>query len=338
MKRRELLIMMGGAGVAACTAKTGVSSGGTSMLTPERSWTSAASMSRPKQEIYPGLHLGEIWLTGGFVSKDGKIIGPTNETVIYNPVSDSWRDGPGIPEPRHHPHLQSHRGKLYAIGGFQAASAEDGWVMQKGGWRLDEDGWNIIPDAPDFIGEAVTASMMSGLHVVGGRKPKAGANGKWSDHADTGHHFVLDGESWETAAPLPTPRNSATAEVIDGYLHVVGGRTVGGGNSDLHEVYNPELDRWSVRAPMPQGQGGLASGVIDGKLYAFGGEYFADGGGVYPQTWVYNPKRDRWEEGPAMLTPRHGLGGVTLDNKIYAIGGATQPSGNGTSALVEVLA
>ena len=340
MKRRDMLLMMGGAGLAACAgiepdAKRAVDV--TTDIGPV--WSTGAEMSRPKQEIYPGLHLGEIWLTGGFVSKDGSIIGPTNETVIYNAVENAWREGAGIPEPRHHPHLQSHRGKLYAIGGFQAASAADGWMMQKGGWRLDDDGWNIIPDAPDFIGEAVTASMMSGLHVVGGRKPKGSANGKWSDHADTGHHFILNGESWETAAPLPTPRNSATAEVIDGYLHVVGGRTVSGGNSDAHEVYNPELDRWSVRAPMPQGQGGLASGVIDGKLYAFGGEFFNDdGGGVYPDSWVYDPKRDRWAEGPAMKTPRHGLGGVTLDNRIYAIGGATRPSGNGTTGLVEILA
>lgn len=336
MKRREMLLLTGSAGLVACTGQTGVTPP-SGIVPPAVEWVPGVGMARDKQEIYPALHGGEIWLTGGFYAANGEMIGATNETVIFSPLLNEWRLGPGIPNPRHHPHLQSHRGKLYAIGGFEVRAVDQQWVMQKGGWRLDEDGWNIIPEAPSFIGEAVTASMMSGLHVVSGRKPKAEANGTWADHVDTDHHFVFDGERWETAAPIPTARNSATAEVIEDMLHVVGGRTVGGGNSTAHEAYNPNLDRWSERAPLPQGQAGLASGVIDGQLYAFGGEYFENGGGVYPQTWIYNPKRDRWEDGPPMRTPRHGLGGVTLDNKIYAIGGATQRGGNGTTGIVEIL-
>ena len=257
--------------------------------------------------------------------------------MIYNPDSDSWREGPGIPTPRHHPHLQSHDGKLYAIGGFEAVAADAQWEMQKSGWRLDEDGWNVLPDAPSPIGEAVTASLPTGLHVVGGRTPGGSSNRIWTDQQDVGHHFIWTGKSWQTAAPLPNPRNSATAEVIDGLLHVVGGRTVAGGNSTAHDVYSPDADRWFMRRPMPQGQGGLASGVINGKLYAFGGEYFDNGGGVYPNTWVYDPEADSWEAGPDMLSPRHGLGGVTLNNKIYAVGGALKRGGNETSAAVEIL-
>ncbi|MAT34945.1 MAG: galactose oxidase [Ponticaulis sp.] len=335
MDRRNVLSLLGYTAIAACASSTGV-------LPPpgmgrDPVWRRASPMPRPKQEIYPALHEGEIWLTGGFVAKNGSIIGPTNETVVYDPVTDRWRDGPGIPTPRHHPHLQSHDGKLYAIGGFEAAAADKMWVMQKGGWRLDEDGWNIIPDAPEHLGEAVTASLSDGLHIAGGRKPGGSANGTWNDQADTGHHFVLSGETWSRAAPLPTPRNSATAEVIGELWHVVGGRTVSGGNSAVHEAYSLADDKWVTLAPMPKGQGGLASGVIDGKLYAFGGEYFDNGGGVYPETWVYDPASDSWSAGPDMMSPRHGLGGVTVGNRIFAIGGATERGGSNTSASVEVL-
>ncbi|MAK60571.1 MAG: galactose oxidase [Ponticaulis sp.] len=332
MNRREWLLMMGSTALAACTARTGLSDTGTPL-----DWSVVASLPRPKQEIYPALHNGEIWLSGGFVAENGAIIGPTNETVIYNPETDSWRDGPGIPTPRHHPHLHSHEGKLYALGGFEAVAADAQWEMQKTGWRLDEDGWNVIPAAPGPIGEAVTASLSTGLHVVGGRSPRGAANRVWTDHTDTGQHFVFANGAWDSAAPLPTPRNSATAEVIDGNLHVVGGRTVEGGNSTSHDVYSPQSDRWFMRRPLPQGQGGLASGVIDGKLYAFGGEFFDNGGGVYPQCWVYDPEADSWEAGPDMRSPRHGLGGITLNNRIYAIGGALKRGGSETSAAVEVL-
>lgn len=331
MNRRELLIGAGGVLIAGC-AETGLPISGTPVL-----WSAGPSLQRPKQEIYPALHEGDIWLSGGFVSENGRIIGPTNETVVLDPGTGIWREGPGIPDPRHHPHLQSHAGKLYAFGGFEPASADAMWVMQAGGWRLDADGWNIIPEAPALIGEAVTASLADGLHVAGGRTPAGASNAVWTDHADTGHHFVFDGASWSEAAPMPTPRNSATAEVIDDLWHVVAGRTVHGGNTGAHEAYSLAEDRWITLAPMPQGQGGLASGVIDGKLYTFGGEYFDNGGGVFPQTWLYDPARDAWETGPDMISPRHGLGGITFNNRIYAIGGALQRGGADTSALVEVL-
>jgi N-acetylneuraminic acid mutarotase len=124
--------------------------------------------------------------------------------------------------------------------------------------------------------------------------------------------------------------------VIDGHLHIVGGRQVGGGNLAHHTVYDYREDRWRDAAPMPQAQGGLAAAALNGKLYAFGGEFFDNGGGVYPECWAYDPASDSWTTLPDMPSPRHGLGAVTLGDKIYVIGGALQASGVDTSALVEV--
>ena len=339
MNRRDMLLMTGCALLSACKTTSPGNVTGTEGPTNAGfpAWSGGPSLQRPKQEIYPALHNGEIWLSGGFVARGGKIIGPTNETVVLNAETGIWRDGPAMITPRHHPHLQSHDGKLYAFAGYEATGADAMWTMQKSGWRLDSDGWNDIPDLPARAGEAVTASFGGGLRLVGGRKPKGDSNKTWEDHTDTGQHFVLINGKWEKSAPLPTPRNSATSEVIGDFWHVVGGRTVAGGNSVAHEAYDAGSDKWVSRAPLPLGQGGLASGIIDGKLYAFGGEYFNDGGGVYTNTWVYTPEADLWGGGPPMKTPRHGLGGVTLNNRIYAIGGATQRGGNDTSAVVEIL-
>jgi hypothetical protein len=92
---------------------------------------------------------------------------------------------------------------------------------------------------------------------------------------------------------LPTARNSAASVVIGDNWHIVGGRTVSGGNTPAHDVYDANEDRWRPAAPMPQGQGGLAAAALGGKLYAFGGEYFDNGGGVYPESWAYEPTTDR---------------------------------------------
>lgn len=328
------------AGLAAsCRAAEGAGPAGDGRDT--LAWRDGPPLPEPVQEIYPALHRDAIWLAGGFIAQAGRITGPTAACHRLEKGADAWRSGPSLPRPRHHPHLRSHGGRLYALAGFEATGPGAAWVMQAGGWRLDEVGgdWIAAPTLPAPMGEAVTASLGEGLHIATGRTPRGAANANWNDHVDSGQHFVLTGPdtAWQTAAPCPTPRNSATAEIIDGLWHVVGGRTVDGGNTTAHEVYDPREDRWRRAAPLPQGQGGLASGVLAGKLYAFGGEFFEGEGGVYADCWAYDPARDSWTEAPAMTTPRHGLGGISWQGGIWAIGGAGERGGNATSATVEIL-
>lgn len=204
---------------------------------------------------------------------------------------------------------------------------------------LNVSNWADTPSLPAPCAEAVVGVLGDrALHLAGGRTPKGEANANWNDHIDTDHHFVLTslGGQWETAAPCLTKRNSAAGDVINGNLHVVGGRTVGGGNVATHEVYDHAEDRWRTAAPMPQAQGGLAAAAVNGKLYAFGGEYFDNGGGVYKEAWAYDPATDAWSALPDMPNPRHGLGAVALDGKIYVIGGALQASGVDTSNIVDI--
>ncbi|MEM8987093.1 MAG: kelch repeat-containing protein [Pseudomonadota bacterium] len=341
MNRRSLLAAGGATAVSACLSNSPSKGDREIGMVEETSntleWRSAPSLSRPVQEIYPAMHGGEIWLSGGLVAEAGRITGPTVETHIFNRQSNAWRPGPALPTPRHHPHLQSHQGVLFCIGGFEVMAADAVWIMQNGGWKLTSNGWEPLTPAPSPIGEAVTASIGEGLHVCGGRQPKGEVNRDTADHTDVGAHHVLIADVWETAAPLPTPRNSATAEMINADWRVVGGRTVANGNSTAHEVYDSQEDRWRSAAPLPASRSGLASGVLDGRLYVFGGESLVGERDVFGDCWVYDPASDTWEEGPRMMTPRHGLGGVVLGDGLYAIGGAERPSGEATSNAVEVL-
>lgn len=336
MNRRSVLAGLGALPIAACGEHT------QRAADKEMNWEWKCLETKPLplavQEIYPTFHNEEIWQSGGFVAENGRITGPTDRTFIFNFEDFAWREGPKLPVARHHPHLQSHEGQLYALAGFETMGPEAVWVMQRTGWVLGSNGWDAAPELPAPMGEAVTASLSSGLHICGGRTPNGEANAAWTDHGDTGQHYVLDRGQWKTAAPLPTPRNSATAEVYEGRMHVIGGRFVGGGNSMAHEVYDPKLDRWETLAPLPQGQGGLASGVTAGVICAFGGEFFEGEGGVYAETWLYAPETDTWSEGLPMRTPRHGLGGVSAFGGVYAIGGALKRGGEETSAVVEALA
>lgn len=346
MTRRAAVSGLGaGFLTAACTA--GRPPEDASTASPPRGWSVGDSLPFPVQEIYPCLHDGAIHLAGGFVAAEGQITGPTDAHILWIP-NLGWRPGPGLPAARHHLQLVSWQGRLWALGGFESPSPEAMWTMQSSGWVLDGPGWVIDGPAGEWTpflnlpipcAEAVVlAGAMGLLHLAGGRSPAGAANAGWQDHADQTHHFVLDHPTgqWREAAPCLTARNSAAGAVIDGRLHIVGGRSVAGGNTAAHEVYDPAEDRWRAAAPMPQAQGGLAAAEAGGKLYAFGGEYFNDGGGVYPEAWAYDPSADIWVAIDPMPHPRHGLGAVTLDGAVYVIGGALKASGVETSALVEI--
>lgn len=333
LSRRSALLMTF-AGAAACAARPAAWS---DTAPAPSGWRSGPSLPFPVQEIYPCLHDGRIYLAGGFIAEHGSITGPTDAHHAFDPSTGRWTPRAPLPVPRHHPQLVSYRGHLFSIGGFEAR--ENGaWQMQGDMWLYDQAGdrWQWAPDLPAPNAESTAGVIGRNLHVVGGRQPRDGRNLDWDDHGDTGAHWVFDGTGWSELAPMPTARNSAAGGVIDGRLHIVGGRSVAGGNTPVHEVYDPGTDRWERVAPMPKGQGGLAAAVVDGRLYAFGGEYFTGGGGVFPDAWAYDPASDRWRALPDMPRPRHGLGAVAIDSDIYLIGGALQASGTDTSAAVDI--
>lgn len=337
LNRRALLATGASALTFACSARVSALSEPDATI---GTWQEGPALPYAAQEIYPALHAGQIHLAGGFIAETGSISGVTDRHIALDLASGTWADLTPLPVARHHPNLISFDGKLLSLGGFEAHSENAVWVMQSGVWAFDEMGWQDGPNLPQPNGESVTGVLVDQLHVCGGRNPRGSSNATWNDHTDIGDHFVLAdlNSAWEPAAPLPTARNSAAAAVLRGNWHVVGGRTVAGGNTAVHEVYDPAEDRWRTAAPMPQGQGGLAAAALGGKLYAFGGEYFNNGGGVYPECWQYDPDADSWGAVADMPHPRHGLGAVAVSDAIYVIGGALQAGGNQTSALVEIFA
>ena len=52
--------------------------------------------------------------------------------------------------------------------------------------------------------------------------------------------------SWGPAAPLSTARDHAGVYVVDGKVHVIGGRTgEATANVGLHDIYDPAADKWT---------------------------------------------------------------------------------------------
>lgn len=96
---------------------------------------------------------------------------------------------------------------------------------------------------------------------------------------------------WSQRAGIPTARSRAAGSHIDGRLFVVGGET-SDGDSDVMEMYNPDLDVWQSLPPRPVAVRSAASATLGGRLYVAGG---CAGEAAINNVDRYDPQNKTWE-------------------------------------------
>lgn len=337
MQRRDTLRLAAAAATAA-TFRSPWAQG----ATPR--WTTAAPPTLARQEIYPEVLDGRIYVAGGLLTPN---TGYSAHFEAYEPGADRWQRLATLPEARHHIALAAAGGLIHAVGGFSGGFPN--WRAQATTHVYDPatDRWREGVPLPYASAEGVFAGIGGRLYLVGGRVREHEAARHFNEHADTALGLAFDPARgrWSQIAPAPTARNSAAAAVIEGRLFVVGGRqalkqadgSLRQVNLAQLEVYDPATDRWTTRAPMPLAQGGLAAAAHGGRLYVFGGEQWVPERKVFAEAWAYDPARDRWSALPPLPTARHGLGAATLGDRIHVFGGGTRVGGEQASAVHEVL-
>jgi len=122
---------------------------------------------------------------------------------------------------------------------------------------------------------------------------------------------------WSQRAGIPTARSRAAGSQIDGRLFVVGGET-SDGDSDVMEMYNPDLDVWQSLPPRPVAVRSAAAATLGGRLYVAGG---CAGEVAINNVDRYDPQNQIWETVASLPEARCGLALVALDDRIYAVGG-----------------
>lgn len=307
-------------------------------------WSKAAPAGVARQELYPAVLDGRIYVAGGLLSPN---TGYSAHFEAYDPQQDRWTRLATLPQARHHIALAADGGVIYGVGGFSGGFPR--WQAQADVFVYDPAGdrWRTGVPLPAPRAEGVVAAVSGKIHVIGGRVRASAQASHFNDHDDTTLHEMFDPATgrWSRAAAAPTARNSAASAVIDGKIYVVGGRqAIRQADGSLRqvnvatlEVFDPATGEWATRAPMPQAQGGLAAAAHAGRLFVFGGEQWVPKQKVFSESWVYDPAADRWSALPALPTPRHGLGAATVGNRIHVMGGGLAVGGNATTALHEVL-
>ncbi|WP_326536735.1 Kelch repeat-containing protein [Pseudorhodoferax sp.] len=311
---------------------------------PPPSWSTAAAAGVARQELYPEVLDGRIYVAGGLLSPN---TGYSAHFESYDPAADRWTRLATLPQARHHIALAAQGGLIYGVGGFSGGFPN--WQAQADVYVYDPatDRWRSSVPLPEPRAEGVVAVAQERLYVVGGRVRASAAASHFNAHTDTARVEVFDPRTarWERLADAPSARNSAASAVIDGKLYVVGGRqalpqpdgSLRQVNLATLEVFDPASGAWTTRAPLPQAQGGLAAAAHRGKLYVFGGEQWTPAQKVFADSWVYDPAADRWAPVPPLPTARHGLGAATLGDRIHVFGGGLQVGGNAATNVHEVL-
>ncbi len=179
------------------------------------------------------------------------------------------------------------------------------------------------------------------MYVIGGASTLPGST---AVHPARPHYSVGAVEeydpaanTWRARAPIPTPRNHATAGVVNGKIYVIGGRvggafvSSGSSNVGIVEEYDPATDAWGPpRARMPSARSAMSSGTWGGKIYVTGGE-----GQDYVTMFTfrsleaYDPASNTWATLPSMPVSRHGLAGAVVGNRLHMVSGDVQSAGTG---------
>jgi N-acetylneuraminic acid mutarotase len=210
-------------------------------------------------------------------------------------------------------------GKIYAIGGIML-TYQDSLRTESKEVGINEEydpatnTWTLKKSMPEPLSDFATAAYEGKIYCIGGGVSRFFnfSTGRWDTKLTQGINAVYDPatDTWEMKTPMPTPKSSAQAYVVNGQIYVVGGFP----NGNLNEVYDPIADTWTIKASSIDSIGSLT--VVDNKIYCIGSDY----------KWrIYDPATDSWSVGsgglPDFLTGAYVVAttGVTSPRRIYVL-------------------
>ena len=266
---------------------------------------------------------GKLYVFGGFYKQ-----GPPQATVqsdAYHLQSDTWTPLAPLPEQLTHAGQATDGTFIYLAGGF--VGDHPGGSSKKL-WKYDVDGnsWSEGPPMPEERGGGALVFLNNSLHYFGGAvRPPGGDYEK-----DYGDHWVLQLDDptgkWNTAAPLPNPRNHMGGCAVEGKIYAVGGQHLGdekAGNQKTMQVYDPGTDSWTNLAELPVAKGHVTANVLE-----WNGRIIVVSGVTHRKTKLasvdeYDPKTNAWSALTPLSKPRQSPVAGIIGDKLIVSGGST---------------
>lgn len=194
--------------------------------------------------------------------------------------------------------------------------------------RLDGSGvWEELPIEEPLQGLALVAHR-GALYRVGGLDARNAAGDAEDLHSvGTFARYDPGTRTWTNLPPLPEPRSSHNAVMMDGTLYVIGGWTLTGPKGGAwrsgalaFDLESPGAG-WKQLPEPPHKRRALAVSHVDGQIVALCG--MNDSGEPTSSVDYFDPQGKKWTAGPSFPgTPFEGFGlsAWNLDGKLYAGG------------------
>lgn len=219
--------------------------------------------------------------------------------------------------------------RLYVYGGY-AGSPHHYSIEQQSGdfvavnWKTPAT-WEALPSGEKLQGFAMVNAggklyRMGGLTI---RNRKEEDQDLWSI-ADV-MIFDPDTNEWSAGPPLPEPRSSFEAAVIDDVIYIAGGWRLHGDSDDsewLTSFYaldiKAEQTRWKRLPETPFERRAVSLGAQGGKVYVIGG--MKSIGETTTDVACFDPATNTWSEGPTLPgKPLNGFGSAAcvVDGRLH---------------------
>jgi len=215
-------------------------------------------------------------------------------------------------------------GTLYLLGGFHGETHSYSRGDQSGDLLavdLKTHTWRKIGKTDPAQSVALVAYEGS-LIRTGGMEAR-NASGEPADlHSlATVERFTPSDGAQTLLPPLPQPRSSHDAVVLDHHLYVVGGWRMAGAEAPQWQKTMARLDLRNPGAgwqelPVPFERRALAIAAVSGRIVALGGMDSADT--LSSRVDVFDPASGQWQRGPDLPNAGFGVAATAVGDTIYA--------------------
>ena len=213
------------------------------------SWTTKTSMSIAKGGLSASVVDGKIYLIGGFTQSPDGFRQTSNETLVYDPIADSWTTKTPIPTAALDYATAVVDNKIYVISGTSKAYS-DNLINLNQIYDPKTDTWSQgtpIPYPVQQAGAGATVGIAAPktIYVMGGFT---------SFYWPTNHTQVYhpENDTWSYGADMPTPLYDLGVAVVNDHLYAIGGipgylQSVRDHNNQYTPIgYIPEFPSWII--------------------------------------------------------------------------------------------
>jgi len=211
-------------------------------------WTTKTSMPTPKAGLSASAVDGKIYLIGGFTQSANGTRQTSKETLVYDPIADSWTTKTPIPTATLDYATAVVDDKIYVISGTSRAYS-DSLINLTQIYDPKTDTWSQGTPIPYAIQQAAAGATTGfaapkTIYVMGGF-----TSFYWPTNLTQVYH--PENDTWSSGADIPTPLYALGVAIVNDHLYAIGGspgylQPATNQNNQYTPIgYIPEFPSWS---------------------------------------------------------------------------------------------